>query len=57
MQMPQKMPARNASGSIVPLLGAAPSANAGQKSIETAGCCAQVCTPLGCHCVAEAPFC
>ncbi len=25
--------------------------------IEPAGCCAQVCTPLGCHCVVEAPFC
>lgn len=27
------------------------------EAIEPAGCCAQICTPLGCHCVAEAPFC
>lgn len=26
--------------------------------VQPSGCCAQVCLPLvGCHCVAESPFC
>jgi hypothetical protein len=25
--------------------------------IEPAGCCVQVCTPFGCHCVLDLPIC
>ncbi len=28
------------------------------SGVEPAGCCLQICEPiLGCHCVAESPFC
>lgn len=28
-----------------------------RSGVAQAGCCAQVCTPLGCHCVLEMPVC
>lgn len=31
--------------------------DASRSGLTQAGCCAQICTPLGCHCIAEAPFC
>lgn len=27
------------------------------KGLSQAGCCAQVCTPFGCHCVLDLPVC
>jgi hypothetical protein len=28
-----------------------------KSRMQPSGCCLQVCTPLGCHCAAESPFC
>jgi hypothetical protein len=28
-----------------------------EAAIEPAGCCVELCTPVGCTCVVEAPFC
>jgi hypothetical protein len=56
MQLPERMPAR-------PLVSEADvrpdQADQGSTvpRIEPAGCCVEICGPLGCTCVAEAPFC
>ncbi len=28
-----------------------------ERAVLPSGCCVQVCTPVGCICVVEAPFC
>lgn len=28
-----------------------------ERTVTPSGCCVQVCTPLGCVCAFEAPFC
>ena len=57
MKMPEKLPAR-----LTETDGAAGAAKstAGDRmnGVSQAGCCASVCAPIvGCHCVAESPFC
>lgn len=51
MKLPVKMPARSSSSVTI----ARPNPTEG---LTPAGCCARVCAPVvGCHCVAESPFC
>ena len=53
MKIPVRLPAR--SSPSVPGTATRPVPVGG---VAQAGCCAQVCAPIiGCHCVAESPFC
>jgi hypothetical protein len=55
MRLPIKAPARATSTTADTKITLAVATRSG---ITPAGCCAQVCVPvLGCHCVAESPFC
>ncbi len=54
MKMPQYQPASRCVQDKV----TGPQAMDRQDGVVQAGCCLQVCAPIvGCHCVAEAPFC
>jgi hypothetical protein len=58
MRIPESLPTLPQSrGDRVQSHNAARS-HANRSGVAQAGCCAQVCVPLvGCHCVAESPFC
>ena len=56
MQLPERMPARPLASD----LNAQPRSTERESPnsvIEPAGCCLEVCGPLGCTCLYEAPFC
>lgn len=58
MRLPIKAPARAILTGPETKAPAAATTQATRDGVTQAGCCAQVCAPLvGCHCVAESPFC
>jgi len=57
MKIPAKLPTcRSEPGGTAAAIKSV--ANGDGKGLSQAGCCASVCAPIvGCHCVAESPFC
>jgi hypothetical protein len=52
MRLPESMPARRQSGTIAKKAGAD-----AKDGLAPAGCCIQICTPLGCRCLLDLPVC
>jgi hypothetical protein len=56
MRLPEMMPSRPTThDSKTQATWSGPSQP--NREIEPAACCAEVCTPFGCHCVLDLPIC
>ena len=57
MQTPTRQPSIPSKFGFTPVVHREPKTRKSEAAIEPAGCCVQVCTPFGCHCVLDLPIC